>query len=62
MIWRICVCLFIVAVGFKTLNQVTADYKLRPDESAVPEQAGVIFGAAVLIFLVLTIKKRRRSE
>lgn len=54
--------MFIAAIGLKTFNMVTAEYKLRPDESPAPELAGVIVGTVVLIFLALTIGKRQRPQ
>jgi hypothetical protein len=59
MTWRVCASVFIVAVGMKTLQQVALEYKLRPDESPLLEQAGVIVGTAIMCYLVLTVGKKK---
>jgi hypothetical protein len=58
MIWRIAFCIFFLAIGIKTFQEVTADYKYSA-ESPQPEQLGVIVGTIILCLLALNVKRKK---
>jgi len=61
MIWRVALCVFFIAIGIKTLQQVTSDYKYST-ESPMAEQFGVVAGTALLCLLALKLKKKGKDS
>jgi hypothetical protein len=59
MIGRIIICIFIISMGVKVFSDVSNEYKYRPNENAIPEKAGVVFGTGLLCYLVYYGFKRK---